>query len=75
MYKYKISTLFIYFYFLITFNVVGMRESAEFANELLRALRGRRDWKRGITKNELHNYWCCVTDPWLDSRIDLFFNM
>ncbi|XWS51224.1 hypothetical protein CRYUN_Cryun12cG0158300 [Craigia yunnanensis] len=54
---------------------IGMRESQEFANELLRALRGRRDWKRDITKNELQNYWCCMTDPWLDSRIELFFDL
>ncbi|XP_021286943.1 respiratory burst oxidase homolog protein A-like [Herrania umbratica] len=54
---------------------IGMRESPEFANELLRALRGRRDWKKDITKNELHNYWCRMTDPWLDSRIELFFDL
>ncbi|XP_012438876.1 respiratory burst oxidase homolog protein A [Gossypium raimondii] len=55
---------------------IGMGETAEFGKEVLRAMRGgRRDWKRDITKSELHSYWCRMTDPWLDSRILLFFDL
>ncbi|KAE8684007.1 Respiratory burst oxidase [Hibiscus syriacus] len=55
---------------------IGMRESAEFSNELLRALRGRRrEWKRDITKDELRHFWTRMTDPWLDSRIQLLFDL
>ncbi|KAK8604577.1 hypothetical protein V6N13_099513 [Hibiscus sabdariffa] len=58
---------------------VGMRESGEFGNELLRALRGggkrRREWKRDVRKDELHHFWNRMTDPWLDSRIQLFFHL
>ncbi|GMJ05804.1 ARABIDOPSIS THALIANA RESPIRATORY BURST OXIDASE HOMOLOG F, respiratory burst oxidase protein F [Hibiscus trionum] len=55
---------------------IGMRESGEFVNELLRALiGGRREWKRDITKDEAHHFWNRMTDPWLDSRIHLLFHL
>lgn len=53
-----------------------MRQSPEFANELLRALRGRSgDHKIDITKRQLHSYWHRMTDPCFDSRMKLFFDM
>lgn len=54
---------------------IGMGESREFAKEVLRALRGRKDWKSDITKEQLHKHWCRMIDPSLDSRIRLFFDM
>ncbi|PPD72471.1 hypothetical protein GOBAR_DD30619 [Gossypium barbadense] len=50
---------------------IGMGETAEFGKEVLRAMRGgRRDWKRDITKSELHSYWCRMTDPCCDRNMD-----
>nr|POE60062.1 respiratory burst oxidase like protein a [Quercus suber] len=54
---------------------IGMQQSPEFANELLRALRATRDWKFHITKCELHCFWCRMMDPSFDSRIRIFFDM
>ncbi|KAF3438067.1 hypothetical protein FNV43_RR20823 [Rhamnella rubrinervis] len=55
---------------------IGMQQSQEFANELLRALRGsRRNLKIDITKAELHSYWCRMTDPCFKTRIRIFFDM
>lgn len=53
---------------------IGMQQSPEFANELLRALRGTRDWKIHITKCELHHFWCRMMEPF-DSRIRIFFDL
>ncbi|KAL4649818.1 hypothetical protein ACB092_01G042200 [Castanea dentata] len=53
----------------------GMQQSLEFANELLRALRGTRGWKFHITKCELHCFWCRMMDPFFDSRIQIFFDL
>ncbi|PON69705.1 Respiratory burst oxidase [Trema orientale] len=53
---------------------IGMQQSPEFANELLRALRGRKDCKTNITKGELYSFWCSLTDPCFDSRIRIFFD-
>ncbi|PON32644.1 Respiratory burst oxidase [Parasponia andersonii] len=54
---------------------IGMQQSPEFANELLRALRGRKDCKTNITKGELYSFWCSLTDPCFDSRIRIFFDL
>ncbi|XP_062170231.1 respiratory burst oxidase homolog protein F-like isoform X2 [Alnus glutinosa] len=54
---------------------IGMQESPEFGNEVLRAVRGLRDWKIHITKCELHQYWRRMADPCFDSRIRIFFNL
>lgn len=54
---------------------VGMKQSAEIANEILRALRGRREWKDDITKNELEGFWVRMNDSCIHSRIRLFFDM
>ncbi|XP_024027378.1 respiratory burst oxidase homolog protein A [Morus notabilis] len=55
---------------------IGMQQSPEFANELLRALRGiRKDLKNYITKGELYSYWLRLTDPCYDSRIRIFFDL
>ncbi|GLT47493.1 hypothetical protein SLA2020_211880 [Shorea laevis] len=54
---------------------IGMRDSPEFAKQLLRALRGGRKWKFDITKDELHKHWCRMTDPCFNSRTQLFFDM
>ncbi|KAL5544619.1 hypothetical protein UlMin_008403 [Ulmus minor] len=53
---------------------IGMQQSPDFANELLRALRGRKDPKANITKAELYSYWNRLTDPCSDSRIKIFFD-
>ncbi|OWM65233.1 hypothetical protein CDL15_Pgr008823 [Punica granatum] len=54
---------------------VGMQKSPEFAKELLRALRGRSELKSDITKTELHDFWCRMTDSCYYSRIQIFFDM
>ncbi|KAM6593858.1 hypothetical protein CsatA_001561 [Cannabis sativa] len=54
---------------------IGMQQSPEFANEILRAVRGRKDFKTCITKQELYSYWCRLTDPCIDSRIKIFFDL
>ncbi|XP_050937029.1 respiratory burst oxidase homolog protein A-like isoform X1 [Cucumis melo] len=43
------------------FCIVGMSESQEFAYQLLRALRRRKNWKIDITKSEFHILWCHFT--------------
>lgn len=55
-------------------NFVAMQQTPEFANEILRALRGRSEWKVDITKNELRDYWHRMAGS-VDSRIQLFFYM
>ncbi|TXG51598.1 hypothetical protein EZV62_024122 [Acer yangbiense] len=54
---------------------IGMQKSQEFANEILRALRGRRQHKNYITKHQLYGFWHRMTDPCIHSRIQLFFDM
>ncbi|XP_061364958.1 respiratory burst oxidase homolog protein A-like [Gastrolobium bilobum] len=54
---------------------IGMLSSPEFANELLRALRGHRDWKFNITKTELHKFWFRMKDDSINSRMRIFFDM
>ncbi|XP_050376898.1 respiratory burst oxidase homolog protein A-like [Argentina anserina] len=54
---------------------VGMKQSQEFANQLLRALRKSKDCNLGITKAELQGYWCRMTDPCFNSRMQIFFDM
>ncbi|KAJ4824015.1 hypothetical protein Tsubulata_046172, partial [Turnera subulata] len=56
---------------------VGLQQSTEFANVLLRALRRRtrRNYKTDITKRELYSLWHCLVDPCFDSRVKIFFDM
>ncbi|CAL9031437.1 unnamed protein product [Prunus brigantina] len=54
---------------------IGMQQTPEFANELLRALRGTRDRNVDMSKDELHSYWCRMTDPCFDSRIQIYFDL
>ncbi|KAK7330292.1 hypothetical protein VNO77_24482 [Canavalia gladiata] len=54
---------------------IGMQSSPEFANELLRALRGGKDWKFDITKTHLHNFWFRMKDNSFNSRMRIFFDM
>ncbi|KAK9926111.1 hypothetical protein M0R45_023359 [Rubus argutus] len=54
---------------------IGMQHSPEFANELLRALRRSNDQNFGIRKVELHSYWCRMTDPCFNSRMQIFFDL
>ncbi|KAK4835067.1 hypothetical protein QYF36_004798 [Acer negundo] len=54
---------------------IGMQKSQEFASEILRALRGRRQQKNYITKHQLYGFWHRMTDPCIRSRIQLFFDM
>lgn len=54
---------------------LGMQQSPEFANELLRALRRRMDRNFDMTKCELYGYWCRMTDPRFDSRIRIYFDL
>ncbi|XP_028763556.1 respiratory burst oxidase homolog protein A-like isoform X1 [Neltuma alba] len=54
---------------------IGMQQSLEFANELLRALRGGRDWKVDITKSDMRRFWFRMKDDSFDSRMRIFFDM
>ncbi|KAI9088376.1 hypothetical protein K1719_029825 [Acacia pycnantha] len=54
---------------------IGMEQSQEFANELLRALRGERDWKSDMTKSDLRRFWFRMKDEIFDSRMRIFFDM
>nr|KYP56695.1 Respiratory burst oxidase isogeny protein F [Cajanus cajan] len=54
---------------------VGMQSSPEFANELLRALRGGKHWKSNITKTDLYNLWFRMKDNSFNSRLRIFFDM
>ncbi|XP_043705777.1 respiratory burst oxidase homolog protein A-like [Telopea speciosissima] len=58
---------------------IGMEDTPEFAEELLEALEGRsrnRDnLQLEITKAQLHDYWCRITDPSFNSRIRIFFDL
>ncbi|KAL5831342.1 hypothetical protein ACOSQ4_016696 [Xanthoceras sorbifolium] len=48
---------------------IGMQKTPEIANEILRALRGRREYKSNITMHELHGFWHRMTDPCIHSRV------
>ncbi|KAF8389943.1 hypothetical protein HHK36_024462 [Tetracentron sinense] len=54
---------------------IGMKETPEFADELLGALKCGRDRQFEITKTKLQEYWCRITDPSFDSRIRIFFDL
>ncbi|XP_026377413.1 respiratory burst oxidase homolog protein F-like [Papaver somniferum] len=54
---------------------IGMKDTPDFAEELLNALRGRKDLALGISKAELHDHWCRITDPEFDSRARVFFDL
>ncbi|XP_009416413.2 respiratory burst oxidase homolog protein A [Musa acuminata AAA Group] len=55
---------------------IGMRDSKEFALELFDALtRRRRLNAERIGKEELHEFWCQITDQSFDSRLEIFFDM
>ncbi|OVA02147.1 Cytochrome b245 [Macleaya cordata] len=50
--------------------VCRMNDTREFADELLSALRGRKDLNLGISKSELHDHWCRITDHKCDRNMD-----
>lgn len=57
---------------------IGMKESKEFALQLFDALSRRRARGRhlnSISKEELHEYWCRITDRSFESRIQIFFDL
>ncbi|XP_024924607.3 respiratory burst oxidase homolog protein A [Ziziphus jujuba] len=55
---------------------IGMRDSKEFALELLDALGRRRRLKVDkISKEELYEFWSQITDQSFDSRLQIFFDM
>ncbi|RDX91801.1 Respiratory burst oxidase-like protein E, partial [Mucuna pruriens] len=54
---------------------LGMQSSPDFANELLSALRGGKDWKSNITKTDLYNLWFQMKDNSFNSRMRIFFDM
>ncbi|WOL14676.1 respiratory burst oxidase [Canna indica] len=55
---------------------IGMKDSKEFALELFDALsRRRRLNAERISKEELHEFWCQITDQSFDSRLQIFFDM
>lgn len=57
---------------------IGMKESKEFALELFDALTRRRARGRhlkSISKEELYEYWCRITDRSFESRIQIFFDL
>ncbi|KAF9626661.1 hypothetical protein IFM89_038495 [Coptis chinensis] len=54
---------------------IGMKETPEFADELLGALKRKREQHCEITKTELHDYWCRITDTNFHSRTQIFFDL
>ncbi|KAL5551978.1 hypothetical protein UlMin_002154 [Ulmus minor] len=55
---------------------IGMRDSKEFALELLDALGRRRRLKVDkISRDELYEFWSQITDQSFDSRLQIFFDM
>ncbi|CAM6105786.1 unnamed protein product [Calypogeia fissa] len=59
---------------------IGMKDSEEFAGELLDALTRRKfqhqeKRKEKISKEELYEYWRQITDTSFDSRMQLFFDL
>ncbi|KAI4335910.1 hypothetical protein L6164_014506 [Bauhinia variegata] len=54
---------------------IGMQQSLEFANELLRALRGGKEWKTDITKSDMYTFWFRIKDDSFDSKMRIFFDL
>ncbi|XP_042455712.1 respiratory burst oxidase homolog protein A-like isoform X1 [Zingiber officinale] len=55
---------------------IGMKDSEEFALELFDALSRRRRLNvERISRDELHEFWCQITDQSFDSRLQIFFDM
>ncbi|CAK9330068.1 unnamed protein product [Citrullus colocynthis] len=54
---------------------IGMSETQEFAYQLLRALRRRKNWKIEITKSEFHILWCQLTHSSVNSRTTTLFHL
>ncbi|KAL3530670.1 hypothetical protein ACH5RR_009992 [Cinchona calisaya] len=56
---------------------IGMAESKEFAGEIFDALARRRmiNPDNGITKEQLRGFWEDMTNPDLDTRLQIFFDM
>ncbi|XP_038879475.1 respiratory burst oxidase homolog protein A-like isoform X2 [Benincasa hispida] len=54
---------------------IGMSESQEFAYQLLRALRRRKNWKIEITKSEFHILWCQLIHSSVNSRTTTLFHL
>ncbi|KAH9315228.1 hypothetical protein KI387_023855 [Taxus chinensis] len=56
---------------------IGMQDSKEFALELFDALSRRRagEQLQSISKQDLHEYWCRITDGTFQSRMKIFFDL
>ncbi|KAB1215407.1 hypothetical protein CJ030_MR4G025303 [Morella rubra] len=55
---------------------IGMKDSKEFALELVDALGRRRRLKvEKISREELYEFWSQITDQSFDSRLQIFFDM
>ncbi|KAK9669122.1 hypothetical protein RND81_13G110800 [Saponaria officinalis] len=54
---------------------LGMQENSEFGDELLQALRQRRNTNTRLNKMELYNYYHLLISPTFDCATRLFFNM
>eukprot|EP01018_Ginkgo_biloba_P014136 Gb_36903 [translate_table: standard] len=57
---------------------IGMKDSKEFALELFNALSRGRACDRclqSISKAELHEYWCRITERSFDARMQIFFDL
>ncbi|KAA8549536.1 hypothetical protein F0562_001446 [Nyssa sinensis] len=56
---------------------IGMRDSKEFAGELFDALARRRriNVEKGITKEQLREFWEDMSNQDLDTRLQIFFDM
>ena len=54
----------------------GMKETEEFALEVLDALRRRRrPGAEKISREELYEFWLQITEQSFDSRLQIFFDM
>ncbi|KAK9076663.1 hypothetical protein SSX86_004997 [Deinandra increscens subsp. villosa] len=55
---------------------IGMKDSEEFALEVYDAISRRRRIKVDkISRDELYEYWCKITDQSFDARLQIFFDM
>ncbi|XP_021856356.2 respiratory burst oxidase homolog protein A isoform X2 [Spinacia oleracea] len=54
---------------------IGMQQSAQFADELVQVLKGRKNHTTRLTKRELHGYWRRLANPSHDSLIQILFDM
>ncbi|KAF6150563.1 hypothetical protein GIB67_030364 [Kingdonia uniflora] len=56
---------------------IGMADSKEFASELFDTLARRKNLNvvKGITKDELREFWEAMSNKGLDSRLQIFFDM